>query len=563
MTPANSGPRRVPATCRALLVTLFCLAPWLSAVAADEDPWARADALATELAAAPAAPAADDEDGALEAYGQRQRRLRELGLAIDAALAASSDGDAARERAGPLVRTLFDAQRKTVRGLRGHLDTVRGERAGADPLAILAYEYTLRDYDTLLNSLLSDYHDNAERAKRVGLDAAAAVEHLEQVLRDRADGLAERLETTRERLRTTRGRAETATGDQQSALQSEATALEERMDRLKNGLRASTELLRARGQDVSEYAQVLIRTTGEISGDILDTRVLRGLLDEWLDVVARRIARDGPGWLFKALLFVAILLVFKLLAKLAERVVRKAVSTSRMHFSALLQDFFVTVAANAVLLFGLLIALSQIGLELGPVLAGLGVAGFIVGFALQDTLSNFASGMMILIYRPFDVGDVVEAGGVNGKVSEMSLVSTTILTFDNQKLVVPNNKIWGDVIRNVNARPERRVDMTFGIGYDDDVEHAERILREIVTGHELVLEDPEPTIRLHTLGESSVDFIVRPWVKAADYWTVHWDVTRAVKRRFDAEGISIPYPQRDLHVHHVPGDGDAPEARSG
>ena len=131
----------------------------------------------------------------------------------------------------------------------------------------------------------------------------------------------------------------------------------------------------------------------------------------------------------------------------------------------------------------------------------------------------------------------------------MSLVSTTILTFDNQKLVVPNNKIWGDVIRNVNAAPTRRVDLLFGVSYDDDIAKTEAILKEIIAAHPLVLAAPEPNIRLHELADSCVNFIVRPWVNADDYWTVYWDVTRSVKERFDAEGITIPFPQRDVHVY--------------
>lgn len=170
---------------------------------------------------------------------------------------------------------------------------------------------------------------------------------------------------------------------------------------------------------------------------------------------------------------------------------------------------------------------------------------------MQDSLSNFAAGLMILAYRPFDVGDSIEAAGVTGKVSNMSLVSTTVVTFDNQRLVVPNSKIWGGVIRNVSAEPTRRVDMVFGIGYDDDVDRAEAILQEIVAGHELVLEEPETVIQLNELADSSVNFIVRPWTHNGDYWTVRWDVTREVKKRFDAEGISIPYPQRDVHLHQV------------
>jgi small conductance mechanosensitive channel len=155
---------------------------------------------------------------------------------------------------------------------------------------------------------------------------------------------------------------------------------------------------------------------------------------------------------------------------------------------------------------------------------------------------------MILLYRPFDVGDVVDAGGVSGKVSHMSLVNTTFMTFDNQSLVVPNNNIWGAVITNVTAQRTRRVDLVFGISYGDDIEKAERVLHEIVESYDAVLDDPEPMIKLHELADSSVNFIVRPWVKTDDYWDTYWDLTKAVKQRFDKEGISIPFPQRDVHI---------------
>ncbi len=201
-----------------------------------------------------------------------------------------------------------------------------------------------------------------------------------------------------------------------------------------------------------------------------------------------------------------------------------------------------------VLILGVLIALAQVGISLGPLLAGLGIAGFVIGFALQDTLSNFASGMMILFYRPFDVGDVVEAGGVFGKVSAMSLVNTTFLTFDNQTIVVPNNMIWGGVIKNLNEQKHRRVDLVFGVSYADDIPKVEKILNEIIDAHDKVLDDPEPVVKLHELADSSVNFVVRPWVETDDYWDVYWDVTREVKMRFDAEGISIPFPQRDVHL---------------
>jgi small conductance mechanosensitive channel len=155
---------------------------------------------------------------------------------------------------------------------------------------------------------------------------------------------------------------------------------------------------------------------------------------------------------------------------------------------------------------------------------------------------------MILFYRPFDVGDTVEAGGVFGKVNHMSLVNTTFLTFDNQTIILPNNLVWSAVIKNVTAQKQRRVDLVFGVSYTDDIPKVERILQEIIKAHDKILDDPEPMIKLHELGDSSVNFIVRPWVESDDYWDVYWDLMRTVKMRFDEEGISIPFPQRDVHL---------------
>lgn len=232
--------------------------------------------------------------------------------------------------------------------------------------------------------------------------------------------------------------------------------------------------------------------------------------------------------------------------------VRRSVRVFRIQngFQRIDARIFVSIASKAVVFIGLLIALSQIGIELAPLLTGFGVAGVIIGFALQDTLSNFASGLMILIYRPYDVGDMVKVAGVQGTVKDMSLVSTTIQTIDNQRLVIPNNKIWGDVINNITAERVRRVDMVFGIGYSDDIDKAKGVLNDIILAHPLVLKTPEHMIKLHTLNTSSVDFVVRPWVKTEDYWDVYWDVTETVKKRFDEEGITIPFPQRDVHIYN-------------
>ncbi len=257
------------------------------------------------------------------------------------------------------------------------------------------------------------------------------------------------------------------------------------------------------------------------------------------------------GVIAKVVIFLVILLIAKILAGIASSLVRGALNRSKLNATNLLKDFAAGTAGKVVFFLGFLIALTALGVNIGPFLAAFGVLGFVVGFALQDTLGNFASGVMILLYKPYDVGDVVSAGGVTGSVKDMNLVSTLFKTPDNQNIIVPNGQIWGGTITNVTANDTRRVDLVAGIGYGDDVEKAEKVLEDIVTSHPLVLKDPAPVIKLHELADSSVNFVVRPWSKTSDYWTVYWDLTREIKLRFDKEGISIPFPQRDVHLHKV------------
>jgi small conductance mechanosensitive channel len=208
---------------------------------------------------------------------------------------------------------------------------------------------------------------------------------------------------------------------------------------------------------------------------------------------------------------------------------------------------------------GLVIGVSVLGVNIGPLLAMIGAAGLVVGLALQGTLSNFASGILILLNRPYDVGHVIEAGGVLGKVEAMNLVSTSILTFDNQLMLVPNNQIWNGVIKNVTGKSTRRVDLTFGIAYDDDMDKAIDIIRRAIAEHPKVHAEPAPVIRVHELADNSVNIVARPWAKTVDYWDVYWDLVHDVKTRFDEEGINIPFPQRQLHL---PGPIEVKLARS-
>ena len=248
--------------------------------------------------------------------------------------------------------------------------------------------------------------------------------------------------------------------------------------------------------------------------------------------------------------FLFVLLAFWVLAGFVRKIVRQAAEKSD-RFSELLEQFMIKISFRAVMIIGLIVALGTVGINVAALLTVIGGASFIIAFALQDTLSNFAAGIMLLIYRPFDVGDMVEVGGVSGKIDQVSLVSTIIRTFDNKIVLVPNKNVWGQIITNSSTPKERRVDMIFGIGYGDDAEQAKQILTKIVQDHDLVLEEPEPTIQLHELADSSVNFICRPWVKTEDYWQVHWDVTQRVKAEFDQSGISIPYPHQELHIKQI------------
>ncbi|MHC4677184.1 MAG: mechanosensitive ion channel family protein [Planctomycetota bacterium] len=305
--------------------------------------------------------------------------------------------------------------------------------------------------------------------------------------------------------------------------------------------------LKEKGGEVEEYEKYVAAVSGlgvDIK-DIQDVSAFRIIVWGWL-----KSKEGGLRWVKNITLFFITLLVFYGLAYVAGRITRRTVSVSKKS-SDLLKEFFVSVVRKTIMVIGIIVALSMLEINIGPFIAGIGVVGFILGFALQGTLSNFAAGLMILIYRPFDVGQVIEAAGVKGIVDSMNLVSTTIKTFDNQIVVVPNGSVWGGVITNVTGSDTRRVDMTFGISYGDDIAKAQHVLEDIVSKHELILRDPNPVIKLHELADSSVNFVCRPWVKTSDYWTVYWDVTRAVKERFDEEGVSIPFPQRDVHIQQA------------
>ena len=456
------------------------------------------------------------------------------------------DASAVRARTEPMMRELPQQIRAHAEDASARASELRSRRDEAAPEELLELEQRIAEEDGRVNQIAQLYVDHLGAMESMGLDASEDRQWLLDAASKRAEFLARRIEASR--VRQSRLAEQLESMPDSAALRAEADATARRVEGNVSGLRATVELLDGLGVDTATYRQQIVQATGDIS-ELLDTDVAAGLMRQWFGRGKQWLGDNGPTLLLKGFVFLLILLVFRLLARLARGVTVRSLSASKVEVSRLLKDMITSMVHRVIMILGFLVALSQLGVSLGPLLAGLGVVGFIVGFALQDVLSNFASGMMILFYRPFDVDDLVDVAGAFGKVSRMTLVSTTILTLDHQTLVVPNSKIWGDVIKNVTAQKIRRVDMTFGISYQDDIPAVERVLQAIVAEHSKVLEDPAPTIKLHNLGESSVDFIVWPWVTTEDYWDVYWDVTREVKLRFDAQGISIPFPQRDVYLH--------------
>jgi small conductance mechanosensitive channel len=255
----------------------------------------------------------------------------------------------------------------------------------------------------------------------------------------------------------------------------------------------------------------------------------------------------------RVLAALVILIVGRWVALGVRRLVKNVMRRSKMEET--ITKFVGNLTYTVLLVFIVLAALSQLGIQTTSFIAVLGAAGLAIGLALQGSLANFAAGFLMIIFRPFRVGDYIEGGGTAGTVEEIEIFTTTLKTPDNKTVIVPNAKMTGDNIVNWTAKGTRRVDLVFGIGYGDDIDKAKQIMSEVVAADQRVLKDPAPQVAMVELADSSVNFVVRPWVNAADYWAVHFDITEKIKKAFDANGVTIPFPQRDVHLYqHSEGD---------
>jgi len=312
-----------------------------------------------------------------------------------------------------------------------------------------------------------------------------------------------------------------------TVLRTEQTALIDRATAVVNVFEAKGGAV----EEVEEYRKYLAAVSG-VKVDVSDWQAAWKTISGWA-----LSEEGGVRWLKNPAIFVVIILITMFLSRLVSKAMQTVIARTAQT-SRLFGDFLVVTTRRIILAIGLLIGLAALEVNIGPLLAVIGAAGFLIAFALQNSLGNFASGILIMVFMPFDLG----------VVKSMNLLSVQLHTPDNRAVTIPNNNVWGDAITNVNGTDTRRVDLVFGIACEDDIGKAQKIMEQVMSEHELVLDDPEPVVRVHELADSSVNFVCRPWVRTKHYWNVYWDVTRTVKERFDKKGITIPFPQRDVHI---------------
>jgi small conductance mechanosensitive channel len=244
---------------------------------------------------------------------------------------------------------------------------------------------------------------------------------------------------------------------------------------------------------------------------------------------------------------VAIFIVGRWIAKLLRNLVERIMTKGKVDET--LVKFVGNITYVVLIVIVVIAALNQLGIQTTSFIAIIGAAGLAIGLALQGSLANFAAGVLMIIFRPFKLGDYVEGAGVAGTVEEISIFTTHFKSPDNKTIIIPNAKITGDNIINYSAKDSRRLDLVFGVSYNDDLQKVKAVLYDILKNDDRILKDPAPTIGVLELADSSVNFAVRPWVRTGDYWTLFFDLKEKIKERFDAEGISIPFPQQDVHLY--------------
>jgi len=266
---------------------------------------------------------------------------------------------------------------------------------------------------------------------------------------------------------------------------------------------------------------------------------------DWAGLFAK-VQTLGIDFGIKAITALVIFYVGRIVARFIAKGIQKAMQSRKV--DKILDSFVSNLAYWAMMMFVIIAAINQIGVQTTSLIAIMGAAGLAIGLSLQGSLANFAAGVLIVMFRPYRVGDFVEAAGISGTVVQVQILTTVLKTGDNKQIVVPNGQIMGSIITNYSAHDTRRVELTVGVSYDDDIDKVRSTLQDLIDADERVFKDPAPLIAVSELADSSVNFTVRIWVNSSDYSAVKYGLTEAIKKRFDKEGISFPYPQRDVHL---------------
>lgn len=499
---------------------------------------------------------------ALKYAQQHNRALISLGALLSGAARDSLPADSLTRELRVYVVDHIGAIDRAYARLVEQFESLRSSRDSATVEAAGPLEAKIDDLRVWSDTLIVGKVATLAAAESAGVEVAPEWEELDAFLADRAERQVRRLQIAVFQLGRLDDRFETAreTGAPEAEiadLQRRETAAQTRIDAISASLRVTSELLEGRGLDTEAYREALIRSTGQVTGDILDPQVLGRLVRGLLDRAWSWLRRNTPTILARTLVVVGWVILFRLLFRAWWWLAR---TFRQFKGSRLAADTMQRALRPLATLVGLVVGLSVIGVNTTALVAGLGAAGVVVGLALQDSIASLFAGLSILRTRPFDVDDVVEAGGVVGKVRGMDLWNTTILTFDNRRVLVPNRSIWNKIIENRSSEPTRRVEAIARIGYDEDQERVIGLLMEVLESDDRVLEEPPPSVFVSALAESWVEVKLWPWVKTDDWWQMTVDLPRLVRRRLGEEGITIPYPRIEILQGGATGTGEAGRA---
>lgn len=440
-----------------------------------------------------------------------------------------------------VIKKDIESTSKTVAALEDDISAVWGNywKSGRDKLAAL--QKKLRKKRKLQEQLYSDLIKNADKLGQLGGDSAKEVAFAKPLITKQANMLAGSIGLEKDKLALLEKNLSGVPTDSSTGKKL-LTDIRMQNIRIRDNarrLQSMALLLEKVNEDASIYKKSVVQSSGNLGSGLFNRKVLSHLITEWWLETKKWFTKRAPEYLGHVISFIVILLLTFAVAFLVKKMIRKLFKTTFPEMSELAKNFVISMSSKLVILVGILLALSNMGIQIGPLLAGLGIMGFVIGFALQDTLSNFASGMMILIYRPYDVGDKIKSAGVKGKVSKMNLVSTTIFTQENHQLTVPNKKIWGDIIHNVTSQPQQRIDLYFKVPFNADTEQVKGIIEEEVKSCAHVIQSKEKSVRVHELGEIDVKYLARFWVVTDDLNEAQWAISEGVKQRFDKAGISL------------------------